>query len=94
LTWTVVYTRTANEAIRHLDPSIREKVRLAVSQLADDPLRGKALTFSLKGLRSWRTGDWRIVYKTEQHRVTVIVVTVGHRRDVYEKVSRLLGSEG
>jgi mRNA interferase RelE/StbE len=92
LTWTVVYTKTASEAIRNLDPSIREKVRNAVDQLSADPLRGKALAFSLKGLRSWRTGDWRIVYKAEQLRVTVIIVTVGHRRDVYERVSRLLRS--
>ena len=92
MTWTVVYTKTAAEAIRKLDPAIRERVRLAVGQLSEQPLRGKPLSFSLKGLRSWRTGEWRIVYKAEQQRVTVIIVTVGHRRDVYERVSRLLGS--
>ncbi len=90
MTWTVVYTKTAGEAIRKLDPSIRERVRHAVELLSTDPLRGKPLAFSMKGLRSWRTGDWRIVYKAEQQRVTVIVVSVGHRRDVYEKVSKLL----
>ena len=34
MTWTVVYTKTAGEAIRKLDPSIRERVRHAVELLA------------------------------------------------------------
>jgi mRNA interferase RelE/StbE len=90
LTWSVVYTLTAKGAIHKLDPGTRNRVRVAVGELARDPLRGKPLGFTLKGLRSWRTGDWRIIYKAEAEKVTVVIVTVGHRRDVYEKVRRLL----
>lgn len=90
MTWEVVYTLTAKAAIRKLDPGTRNKVRAAVDELSKDPLQGKPLSFTLKGLRSWRTGDWRIIYKAEAERVVVVVVTVGHRRDVYEKVRRLL----
>ena len=90
MTWEVVYTLTAKGAIRKLDPGTRNKVRAAVEELSKDPLQGKPLSFTLKGLRSWRTGDWRIIYKAEATRVLVVVVTVGHRRDVYERVRRLL----
>ncbi len=90
MTWEVVYTLTAKAAIRKLDPGTRNRVRAAVEELSRDPLQGKPLSFTLKGLRSWRTGDWRIVYKAEAERVVVVVVTVGHRRDVYERVRRLL----
>ena len=90
MTWEVVYTLTAKAAIRKLDPGTRNRVRAAVEELSRDPLRGKPLSFTLKGLRSWRTGDWRIIYKAEAERVVVVVVTVGHRRDVYERVRRLL----
>ena len=89
MTWEVVYTLTAKGAIRKLDPGTRNKVRAAVEELSKDPLQGKPLSFTLKGLRSWRTGDWRIIYKAEAARV-LVVVTVGHRRDVYERVRRLL----
>ena len=89
MTWEVVYTLTAKAAIRKLDPGTRNRVRAAVEELSRDPLQGKPLSFTLKGLRSWRTGDWRIVYKAEAERVVVVVVTVGHRRDVYERVRRL-----
>ncbi len=90
MTWEVVYTLTAKAAIRKLDPGTRNRVRAAVDELSKDPLQGKPLSFTLKGLRSWRTGDWRIVYRAEEERVVVVVVTVGHRRDVYERVRRLL----
>ena len=90
MTWEVVYTLTAKAAIRKLDPGTRNRVRGAVDELAKDPLQGKSLSFTLKGLRSWRTGDWRIIYRAEAERVVVVVVTVGHRRDVYERVRRLL----
>lgn len=90
MTWAVAYTITAQQAIRKLDPGIRNKVRAAVEELAADPLRGKPLGFTLKGLRSWRTGDWRIVYKADSDKILVIVVTEGHRREVYERIRRLL----
>ncbi len=90
MTWEVVYTLTAKAAIRKLDPGTRNRVRAAVDELAKDPLQGKSLSFTLKGLRSWRTGDWRIIYRAEAEKVVVVVVTVGHRRDVYERVRRLL----
>lgn len=90
MTWEVVYTLTAKAAIRKLDPGTRNRVRAAVEELSRDPLQGKPLSFTLKGLRSWRTGDWRIIYEAEAERVVVVVVTVGHRRDVYERVRRLL----
>ena len=90
MTWEVVYTLTAKAAIRKLDPGTRNRVRAAVEELSRDPLQGKPLSFTLKGLRSWRTGDWRIIYRAEAEKVVVVVVTVGHRRDVYERVRRLL----
>ena len=90
MTWEVVYTLTAKAAIKKLDPGTRSRVRAAVEELSRDPLQGKLLSFTLKGLRSWRTGDWRIVYRAEAEKVVVVVVTVGHRRDVYERVRRLL----
>lgn len=90
MTWEVVYTLTAKAAIRKLDPGTRNRVRAAVDELSKDPLQGKPLSFTLKGLRSWRTGDWRIIYRAEAERVVVVVVTIGHRRDVYERVRRLL----
>ncbi len=91
MTWELRYTQTAAKAIRKLDPQVRTRVRAALDALREDPHRGKPLQLTLKGLYSWRTGDWRIVYRIEAERIEVLVVTVGHRREVYERVRELLG---
>ncbi len=73
-------------AVKKLDPQVRRRVRAAVETLREDPLRGKPLQLTLKGLRSWRTGDYRIVYTVENGRLTILVVAVGHRREVYARL--------
>ena len=57
---------------------------------AMDPLRGKPLQLTLRGLRSWRTGDWRIVYRVLEDRVEILVVAEGHRREVYDRLRERL----
>ena len=90
MTWTIRYTKTAAKAIQKLDHMVRARVRAAIDALRDDPYRGKPLQLTLQGLYSWRTGDWRIVYRVEAERIEVLVVTVGHRREVYDRVRDLL----
>ena len=88
--WTIRYAASAAHSIRKLDPQIRSRVRRAMETLAEDPLRGKPLQLDLKGLRSWRTGDFRIVYRVIEDRIEILVLAVGHRRDVYERLQRRL----
>lgn len=90
MTWTIRYTETAAKAIRKLDPGVRKRVQAAIDTLREDPYRGKPLQLTLQGLHSWRTGDWRIIYRVQAERIEVLVVTVGHRREVYDRVRKLL----
>ena len=46
---------------------------------------GSALTGDLGGLWRWRIGDYRVVARIEDERITIIVVRVAHRREVYRK---------
>ncbi len=49
-----------------------------------DPRRfGKGLKADLAGLWRYRVGDYRILCLIEDHELLVLVVAVGHRRDVY-----------
>ena len=66
-------------------------MRLAIEALMEDPQRGKALHMDLKGLRSWRTGDFRIVYTVMNKRLEIHVVAVGHRGEVYARLRKRLG---
>jgi mRNA interferase RelE/StbE len=69
---------------------VQRRIKAALEELAEDPERGKPLRMTLQGLRSWRTGDFRIVYRIVTDRIEILVLAVGHRRDVYERVRRLL----
>jgi mRNA interferase RelE/StbE len=67
-------------AERAILPYLRE--RIATSE---DPRRfGKPLTGDLKGLWRYCVTDYRIVVAIEDDRFVVLVVTVGHRRQVYD----------
>ena len=90
MTWTIRYTPSARRSLRRLDPSVRRKVLAALETLAEEPYRGKPLQLTLKGFRSWRTGDYRIVYTIVETEVEIIVIGLGHRREVYERLTRRL----
>lgn len=90
MAWTVRYSASAARAIRKLDPPLQLRIRAAVEALAEDPDRGKPLQLGLKGLRSWRTGDYRIVYRATAVALEILVIAVGHRREVYDRLRDLV----
>ena len=85
-TWTVEYAASAARAIKRLDPQVRRRVKAAIEALVVDPMRGKPLQLGLAGLRSLRTGDYRIIYKAEAGKLLILIVAVGHQREVYARL--------
>lgn len=51
--------------------------------LADDPYSGKKLIGNLSPFWRLRVGDYRVIYVIEEEIVTVEVVKVRHRKEVY-----------
>lgn len=45
---------------------------------------GKPLRYSLKGHRRLRVSDYRIVYRIEAEKNTVVIIAITHRKDVYD----------
>jgi mRNA interferase RelE/StbE len=75
----------AVRALRKLDPQVRHRVQGAIALLAEDPRPPAARTLRGRpGLRV-RVGDYRIIYTVADEVLLVVVVTVGHRRDVYDR---------
>lgn len=90
MAWTIQFTRSAAKSARKLDPQTRRRVRAAIARLAEEPELGKPLQLTLRGLRSYRTGDYRIVYRVIEDRIEVLIVALGHRREVYDRLRDLL----
>ena len=86
--WRVEFDRDAARDLRKLGADARRLIlRYLRERIAtgDDPRRfGRPLTRDLKGLWRYRVGDYRIVASIEGDRFVVLVVTVGHRREVYD----------
>jgi mRNA interferase RelE/StbE len=85
--WRVEFDRAAVRDLRKLGAEAEQRVlRFLRERIAgsDDPRRlGHALTGDRQGLWRYRVGDYRIVAAIENDRFAVLVVTVGHRREVY-----------
>ena len=86
MTYAVEVAPAAVRQLRKLDPRARRRVQAAIELLADDPRPPKARKL-VGGAGEWRvrTGDFRIVYEIKDQELLVLVVKVGHRRDVYER---------
>ena len=86
MTYRVEYlTSVVADDIPALPKSIKRQIRRAIeTKLATHPFElGKPLRYSLRGARRLRVGDYRIIYRIEAPDV-VLVVKIGHRREVYE----------
>jgi mRNA interferase RelE/StbE len=85
--WRVEFDAAAVRDLRKLGSEAERLVLRYLRQriaTADNPRRfGKALTADKKGLWRYRVGDYRIVALIEDGRFVVLVVTIGHRREVY-----------
>lgn len=75
---------TAARQLRKLDPQARRRVQAAVELLADEP-RPPGAKKLVGGDGEWRvrTGDYRIVYEIHDDVLTVLVLAIGHRREIY-----------
>ncbi|MFT3971637.1 MAG: type II toxin-antitoxin system RelE/ParE family toxin [Micropruina sp.] len=85
MTYEIEVRPAALRALKKIDRQDQARIRGAIALLAADPrppgakaLRGRP------GLRI-RVGNYRIIYAVHDDRLLVVVVTLGHRRDVYER---------
>ena len=78
--------------LRSLHPQLKRKVRAALQTLCADPHSGKALRDELEGLRSFRAGRLRVIYRVGK-RKQVEIVAIGPRKNIYEETFRLLRRE-
>ena len=84
--WQILYTESAKSEIEHLDGPIRKIIKRAIEEkLMVEPLKfGLPLRRSLLGFFKLRVGNYRIIYKIEKKEVIVLVISVGHRKEVYK----------
>lgn len=87
MAWTIEITRTAEKQIKKLHRQAQESiVRFLRERLkpADNPRQwGKPLHGDKGGLWRYRVGDYRLICDIQDEKITLLVLQVGHRKDVY-----------
>ena len=86
MTYRIQVAPAAVRQLRKLDPAARRRVQAAIELLADQP-RPSGAKKLVGGDGEWRvrTGDYRIAYEIRDEVLVVLVVAVGHRRDIYQR---------
>ena len=88
MTWVWKIDERALQELRKLGPHARRQIFAYLDERvaeANDPRSfGKALKGNLAGLWRYRVADYRILCQIQDGELTVLVLAVGHRRDVYE----------
>ena len=83
MSYRALYTQEAAKQIRKLDKAVKIRIEQAILKLCSQPGSGKRLKGVLADRWSYRVGDWRILYKIQKDKLLILILTVGHRREVY-----------
>ena len=78
---------SAARAIASLPQDDQRRVVRKIDGLADDPRPAQAKLLASKE-RLWRlrVGDYRIIYQVDDGKKRILIVAIGHRRDVYRRI--------
>jgi mRNA interferase RelE/StbE len=82
--YNVAFRPAALRSLESLPQPLQQRTWAAIDALADAPFPPGAK--KLRGPEGWfriRVGDYRIVYDVQHERLVVLLVRVGHRREVY-----------
>lgn len=79
----IVFAPTAEKQFLRLTKLVRLRVAQAIAKLAFDPHLGKRLKGELAEYRSYRVGDYRVVYFIRRKLVQIEIIRVAHRREAY-----------
>ena len=87
--WEIEFDPAALKELRKLDkpvePRILKFLRERVARLDDPRQVGASLQGTLSGLWKHRVGGYRLICSLEGERLVLLILRIGHRRDVYER---------
>lgn len=82
----VELTTSAARSLKKLERSVQVRVAGAIDSLALDPRPTGAIKLSNQDdIYRIRTGDYRIIYSVTDRKLIVLVIAIGHRREIYRK---------
>ncbi|MDX2112895.1 MAG: type II toxin-antitoxin system RelE/ParE family toxin [Alphaproteobacteria bacterium] len=86
VSWTIKFSPAADKEFSKLDRVVQKRIRKYFEErVLPQPYRlAEALTGNKKGLWRYRIGDYRVVTNLEDQVLMIMIIRVGHRKDVYD----------
>jgi mRNA interferase RelE/StbE len=89
MAWKIEFDPAALKELERLDKPVERRIlkflRERVTRLDEPRQIGASLQGSLSGFWKYRVGDYRLICSLEDDRLVVLVLRVGHRREVYDR---------
>lgn len=84
-TYEIEFTKSAQKELKKLPKDISIRIAKAILKLSENPRVGKVRP--MVGVKSWRlrVGDYRVIYDISDAKLTILVIRVRHRKDVYRQ---------
>ena len=87
MSYSISIKASAAKALQKISKSDRSRLIEAIDALSENPSAGSALKGEFVGLRRIRVGNYRIIYEVQDAQLIVLVVRVGHRKEVYRSAT-------
>lgn len=86
MTWKIEWDNKARKELRNLDHQCQKKILSYLRERSTKNPRnfGKQLSGDKAGLWRYRIEDFRVICRIEDEKLTVLVVAVGHRKEIYD----------
>ncbi len=83
MTYSLQIKKSAAKALSKITKNDRIQLIEAIDRLREEPNAGGVLKGEFAGLRRLRVGSYRIIYEVIDEQLVILVVRIGHRKDVY-----------
>lgn len=88
MTYSVVLSESARKCIKKLDPTTAKLItawlRKNLEGCTDPRVHGKSLKGNRRGEWRYRIGDYRVIADIQDDKVLILVLEIGHRREIYQ----------
>ncbi len=80
----VELSEVAKKDLAKLNPQVRDRIRLAFRVLSGNPRPPKSIKLMGRSGYRVRVGDYRIIYEIFDKKVIILIMRIGHRREIYK----------
>lgn len=88
--WIIDFTKSARKELKKLDKTVQFKINKFIDKLMlmEKPREAGKQLVGQKGVYRYRVGDYRLLIEVHDNILTISVIKVGHRKNVYKEIWR------